>query len=203
MEIRLKFKSIAKAMLCILLSIVSISASATPWDDKKPEDVVATLDKKFAEGKYSAKGADTCLMCHKKSAVVMAIFDGVHGNPNVKASPMADLQCEACHGPLGNHNKGGKEPMITFGENSPVPAQKQNSVCMSCHNDSQRIAWKGNHHDNADVACASCHQVHTAKDPISDKANEVAICTQCHTQQKDRYAQTLSPSITVATDGVQ
>uniref|UniRef100_UPI0040476988 DmsE family decaheme c-type cytochrome n=1 Tax=Shewanella baltica TaxID=62322 RepID=UPI0040476988 len=184
MEIRLKFKSIAKAMLCILLSIVSISASATPWDDKKPEDVIATLDKKFAEGKYSAKGADTCLMCHKKSAVVMAIFDGVHGNPNVKASPMADLQCEACHGPLGNHNKGGKEPMITFGENSPVPAQKQNSVCMSCHNDSQRIAWKGNHHDNADVACASCHQVHTAKDPISDKANEVAICTQCHTQQK-------------------
>ena len=140
MEIRLKFKSIAKAMLCILLSIISISASATPWDDKKPEDVVATLDKKFAEGKYSAKGADTCLMCHKKSAVVMAIFDGVHGNPNVKASPMADLQCEACHGPLGNHNKGGKEPMITFGANSPVPAQKQNSVCMSCHNDSQRIA---------------------------------------------------------------
>ncbi|WP_252346028.1 hypothetical protein, partial [Shewanella indica] len=28
---------------------------------------------------------------------------------------MAGLQCEACHGPMGKHNRGGKEPMISFG----------------------------------------------------------------------------------------
>ncbi len=157
---------------------------SAPWDDQPPKEVEALLDKKFAEGKYSSKGADTCLMCHRKSPKVMELFDGVHGNADVKGSPMADLQCEACHGPLGSHNRGGKEPMITFGSNSPVPAEKQNSVCMSCHNDDERMAWSGNHHDNADVSCANCHQVHTGHDPIADRATEVAVCTNCHTQQK-------------------
>lgn len=67
MDIGLKFKSITQVMLAVMLSILSLSTLATPWDDKPPEEVVATLDKKFAEGKYSAKGADTCL--DRKSVV--------------------------------------------------------------------------------------------------------------------------------------
>nr|WP_258405097.1 DmsE family decaheme c-type cytochrome [Shewanella psychrotolerans] len=164
--------------------LFSITVMATPWDKTPAKEVEQILDEKFAQGQYSPKGADTCLMCHKKSQTVMALFDGVHGNAQVKGSPMADLQCEACHGPMGKHNKGGKEPMITFGANSPVPAFKQNSVCMSCHNDDKRMAWDGNHHDTADVACSDCHQVHTGHDPILDKTQEVDVCTTCHTQQK-------------------
>nr|WP_081953750.1 MULTISPECIES: DmsE family decaheme c-type cytochrome [Shewanella] len=172
------------AALIVLYPLLSVSIQATPWDKMPAEEVEQILDTKFAEGQYSPKGADSCLMCHRKSQEVMALFDGVHGDPQVKGSPMADLQCEACHGPMGKHNRGGKEPMITFGAQSPVPAAKQNSVCMSCHNDDKRMAWNGNHHDNADVACSDCHQVHTGHDPISDKAQEVAVCTSCHTQQK-------------------
>lgn len=171
-------------LLMLTTMAFCFNVMSAPWDDQPPKEVEALLDKKFAEGKYSSKGADTCLMCHRKSPKVMELFDGVHGNANVKGSPMADLQCEACHGPLGSHNRGGKEPMITFGSNSPVPADKQNSVCMSCHNDDERMAWSGNHHDNADVSCANCHQVHTGHDPIADRATEVAVCTSCHTQQK-------------------
>ncbi|MGS0679727.1 DmsE family decaheme c-type cytochrome [Shewanella sp. 125m-7] len=170
-------------LLLITLVALSTSVFSAPWDDQDPQEVEAILDKKFAEGQYSPKGADSCLMCHRKSDEVMALFDGVHGS-NAQGSPMADLQCEACHGPQGKHNRGGKEPMITFGSNSPVPAEKQNSVCMSCHNDDQRMAWQGNHHDNADVSCADCHQVHTGHDPIADRSTEVAVCTSCHTQQK-------------------
>lgn len=171
-------------LLVLTTMAFCFNVMSAPWDDQPPKEVEALLDKKFAEGKYSSKGADTCLMCHRKSPKVMELFDGVHGNADVKGSPMADLQCEACHGPLGSHNRGGKEPMITFGSNSPVPAEKQNSVCMSCHNDDERMAWSGNHHDNADVSCANCHQVHTGHDPITDRATEVAVCTNCHTQQK-------------------
>lgn len=171
-------------LLVLTTMAFCFNVMSAPWDDQPPKEVEALLDKKFAEGKYSSKGADTCLMCHRKSPKVMELFDGVHGNADVKGSPMADLQCEACHGPLGSHNRGGKEPMITFGSNSPVPAEKQNSVCMSCHNDDERMAWSGNHHDNADVSCANCHQVHTGHDPIADRATEVAVCTNCHTQQK-------------------
>lgn len=177
-------KPLFQGSFIAILMLLSINVMATPSDQQSALEVEQILDKKFAEGQYSSKGADSCLTCHRKSQTVMALFDGVHGSTTIKSSPMADLQCEACHGPMGKHNKGGKEPMITFGANSPVPPEKQNSVCMSCHNDDQRIAWNGNHHDTADVACADCHKVHTAYDPISDRAQEVAVCASCHAQQK-------------------
>ncbi|ABV36141.1 cytochrome c family protein [Shewanella sediminis HAW-EB3] len=179
-----RFKQKVPLFLLFALTTICFNILAAPWDDKDPAEVEAILDSKFVEGKYSSKGADSCLMCHRKSSDVMALFDGVHGNPDINGSPMADLQCEACHGPQGKHNRGGKEPMITFGADSPLPAQKQNSVCLSCHNDEQRMVWSGNHHDNADVSCSGCHLVHTGKDPISDRKREVEVCSSCHTQQK-------------------
>ena len=152
-------------MVSAILSLCfATSAAASKWDAKMtPDEVEATLDKKFAEGKYSPKGADSCLMCHRRSEKVMDIFKGVHGTIDSSKSPMAGLQCESCHGPQGNHNKGGNEPMIAFGPQSTLSAEKQNSVCMSCHQDDKRMAWNGGHHDNADVACASCHSVHVDK----------------------------------------
>ncbi len=172
-------------LLSAVLSLMATSAMAAKWDAKlTPAEVEATLDKKFAEGNYSPKGADSCLMCHKKSEKVMALFSGVHGAIESSKSPMAGLQCEACHGPMGQHQRGGNEPMITFGKDASLSAAKQNSVCMSCHQDDTRINWQGSHHDNADVACASCHSIHTAADPILTKQNEVEICSQCHTRQK-------------------
>lgn len=191
MKVTNKFKTLSMAVLPALMisAVLSLgfasTATASKWDAKMtPDEVEATLDRKFAEGKYSSKGADTCLMCHKKSEKVMDIFKGVHGSIDSSKSPMAGLQCEACHGPLGKHNKGGKEPMIAFGPDSTLSAEKQNSVCMSCHQDDKRMAWNGGHHDNADVACASCHSVHTDKDPVLSKNTEMEVCTSCHTKQK-------------------
>lgn len=176
--------AITAASCLLMVSAISPSYGAK-WDKTMtPDEVEASLDLKFSEGKYSPKGADTCLMCHGKEKKVTALFQGVHGDTNSSKSPMAGLQCEACHGPLGLHNRGGKEPMITFGEKSTLNTQKQNSVCMSCHTDTQRMAWTGGHHDNADIACASCHQVHTANDPVLSKETEIQVCTNCHTKQK-------------------
>lgn len=177
--------AISLAMSVVMSLCLAPSAHASKWDEKMtPKEVEATLDKKFAEGSYSPKGADSCLMCHKKSEKVMDLFKGVHGAIDSSKSPMAGLQCEACHGPMGNHNKGGNEPMITFGKQSTLSADKQNSVCMGCHQDDKRMSWNGGHHDNADVACASCHQVHVAKDPVLSKNTEMEVCTSCHTKQK-------------------
>lgn len=117
----------------------------------------------------------------------MDIFQGAHGDTKSSKSPMAGLQCEACHGPIGNHNrksKGGREPMITFVKGSSLSVEKQNSVCMGCHVDDKRMSWNGGHHDNADVACASCHSVHAANDPVLSKNTEIQVCTSCHTKQK-------------------
>lgn len=185
--IRLRFFQLS---ITVLLSAVILLASAShawaaKWDAKmSPQQVEAKLDEKFLAGKYSPKGADSCLMCHRKSEKVMDLFNSPHGMINSSNSPMAGLQCESCHGPMGQHNRGGNEPMITFGKGSTLAANKQNSVCMSCHQDDKRMDWYGGHHENADVACASCHNIHAKKDPVMSKMTEIAVCTSCHTKQK-------------------
>lgn len=50
----------------------------------------------------------------------MDLFKGVHGAIDSSKSPMAGLQCEACHGPMGKHNRGGNEPVIAFGPDSTL-----------------------------------------------------------------------------------
>lgn len=180
----------------VLLSVILTSAAqATPWKNLSSETLEATLVEKFATGKYSPKGADSCLMCHRKSVKIMAIFDGAHGLRSNNQSPMAGLQCEACHGPQGNHNKGGKEPMISFGPDSKLSASAQNSVCQGCHNDAQQMAWHSSTHNLEEVACSDCHQVHSAKDPVMDKLTVNDTCTSCHSKEKADMNKRSSPPL--------
>ncbi|WP_268239882.1 cytochrome c3 family protein, partial [Shewanella carassii] len=165
-------------MLSTMLLASTTLAHAAPWDDLGEAELEQVLTQKFSEGKYSPKGADSCLMCHKKDPKVMALFQGVHGVLDNSRSPMAGLQCEAghgpmaglqceaCHGPMGKHNRGGKEPMISFGPESKLSADSQNSVCLGCHNDPKQMAWHNSLHNLEQVACADCHQVHAAEDPM-------------------------------------
>ena len=171
-------------LCCGVIALFCVTAQATPWDKLSSDQLEQQLTKKFEQGLYSPKGADTCLMCHKKSEQVMAIFDGVHGNMSHSESPMAGLQCEACHGPMGKHNRGGKEPMISFGEDSKLSVSAQNSVCQGCHNDTEQMAWHNSSHNLADISCADCHQVHAAKDPALDRLSVNDTCTSCHTREK-------------------
>lgn len=146
------------------------------------------LDEKFAAGNYSRTGADQCLRCHDQTSEqnAMGIFKNIHGSRKQEGSPFQGLQCEACHGPAGEHTKSRlrdgeqREPMITFGRYSPVPAEKQNSVCVSCHKGSLDHAWQGSEHERADVPCASCHLVHQAHDPMQKAVSQLETCGTCH-----------------------
>ncbi|MBT1444845.1 DmsE family decaheme c-type cytochrome [Shewanella sp. JM162201] len=177
---------IKNALFFLLLGVgvfFSSISQADPWKEMPSEQLEKTLSDKFHGGEYSSKGADSCLACHKKSDAVMALFDGVHGDMNNPQSPMAGLQCEACHGPMGKHNRGGKEPMISFGADSSLDAASQNSVCLGCHQSTELMSWHGSAHNLDEVACASCHKVHAAKDPAFDKLAINASCTACHTKE--------------------
>lgn len=166
-----------------LLLFSQTIANATPWNDLTSEQLEQQLVQKFSEGKYSSKGADSCLMCHKKNKKVMAIFDSPHGIANSK-SPMTGLQCEACHGPQGQHNRGGKEPMIAFDANSKLSAESENSVCLGCHQDQKTHGWSSSIHNLEEVKCSACHQLHTAQDPAQQKQLVNEVCISCHTQKK-------------------
>ncbi|WP_298439234.1 DmsE family decaheme c-type cytochrome [uncultured Ferrimonas sp.] len=183
-----------RLFVALLLVSTSVGLSAAPWSQQDPQQVMATLTAKFEQGQYSKKGADSCLMCHKKNQKVMAIFDGVHGQANGN-SPMAGLQCEACHGPQGKHNRGGKEPMLDFGANASASVAAQNSVCMGCHQDAERMSWHASTHNMEEVTCASCHSVHAAQDPVLNPVTQNDTCLACHTEQKMKSHQRSSHPI--------
>ena len=124
---------------------------------------------------FSKKGADTCLSCHDDE-VTLAVFHTKHGQPADARSPFGkgQLQCEACHGPAGDHTKRVKKgetrpPVIRFGPDSEAPVAVQNGMCLNCHEKSMAASWHSGPHDAAQVACASCHDSHARKDPVLAK----------------------------------
>ncbi len=189
----------------LLLALAVISYAAEAWSETAQNDsnqavsvresaaaLEALLEKKFAEANYSRTGADQCMRCHDASSEhnAMGIFDNVHGRRDVPDSPFQSLQCEACHGPAGEHVKPrladgeSREPMISFGSHSLLSAEKQNSVCAGCHEEQMAQHWQGSVHERAGVACSSCHSVHTAEDPIRTRAEQTQVCGTCHQSQR-------------------
>jgi len=144
------------------------------------------------EPSYSRDGADTCLSCHETDATVLALFRGVHANPTDPNGPFGhgQLQCEACHGPSGDHTgrvRRGQErpsPGVVFGREGASPVEAQNDACLGCHAADTGFGWHGGAHDDNTVACADCHTLHTATDPVLVTATQPEVCFGCHQQQR-------------------
>jgi DmsE family decaheme c-type cytochrome len=167
------------------------------------EDTANTLTV-WKAGEYTRKGADTCIKCHDEDAdyPVFDIFKTKHGQRGDKRTPFASLQCEACHGPgvagveameealergghVGRVRPGQKRPpILNFGDKSDEPVEEQNAMCLACHQDDAHTDWKGSAHEAGDVACANCHRIHTADDPVLTKTDQPQVCYKCHQQQR-------------------
>ncbi|MDL0431291.1 DmsE family decaheme c-type cytochrome [Marinobacter sp. TBZ242] len=136
---------------------------------------------------YTAEGADTCLACHDENGEVpvMDIFKTPHAVPGDARTPFAQHQCESCHGPGAEHGKRlrfnqERPPIPAFGDNALWSKQKQNGICLDCHQRDQRMHWDGGTHERQDVACADCHQVHVTEDPVTVARREAEVCSDCH-----------------------
>ena len=155
---------------------------------------------------YSRNGADTCLGCHGDNEALMAVFRNPHGVPTDPRSPFgqAQLQCEACHGPGGEHAgrvRRGQErplPQVRFGSGSGTPVDVQNGMCLGCHAADAGPAWHASAHDDNELACADCHQSHVAHDPVVQVATQPGICFECHTEKR---SQVLKPYAHPLADG--
>jgi DmsE family decaheme c-type cytochrome len=175
------------ATVALLLGGVmhAFSADAPPKADRSSH----------TDSPFSPHGADTCLGCHN-NATVTGLFRTKHASPNDPAGPFGHggLQCEACHGPGGAHVKAGGGPlagMIDFGPKASAPATKQNAQCLSCHQSNAAHNWASSAHAANGVACASCHQLHLAKDPVQTVATQIEVCATCHQAQ---HSDLLKPS---------
>jgi len=143
---------------------------------------------------YTEKGADTCLSCHEPESdspgfSTAAIFKTAHaqrGNPHAPFGK-GNLQCEACHGPGGRHASQGSDKKATinsFKSTSFLTVQQRNDTCLGCHQDQTRTAWHGGVHDRSQLACTSCHQMHTDHDAVRDKVTQGDVCFTCHKQER-------------------
>jgi DmsE family decaheme c-type cytochrome len=137
-----------------------------------------------------------CTKCHDASEIkpVLAIYQTKHGVKGDSRTP----SCQSCHGDSEDHvkNTAGKAtrnmPDVVFGTKrgssgayAPSETKAQNAACLSCHNkDLKRTHWAGGAHQVGDVACASCHELHTAHDKVRDKQTQPEVCFACHKEQR-------------------
>ena len=166
-----------------LWTIVAVIAtgSASPTLAAEGDEVVP----------YSRSGADTCLGCHDDSAKVLSIFQNKHAQRGDDRAPFGEggLQCEACHGPGGNHSRRprrGEEraSMPYWGHASTASTAELNGVCLNCHQNHVGLKWEGSAHNVEDLECSDCHDVHAAKDPMLRAVTSSDVCGSCHLQQK-------------------
>ncbi|MDE2112066.1 MAG: DmsE family decaheme c-type cytochrome [Alphaproteobacteria bacterium] len=173
--------------------MVGAAGSATAADAPHNKAVrTAAISTSEADGAaaplYSERGTATCMQCHNQAPVsdILKTPHAVKGDVN---SPFGQHGCESCHGPSDAHVSGfakGKpaEPAVVFNGPKASPVSERNKVCLACHQDAQRMDWVGSAHQNANVACVSCHTIHVAKDPVLVKATQAEKCFSCHAQQR-------------------
>mgnify|MGYP001205267927 CR=1 FL=1 len=140
---------------------------------------------------YSRTGADTCLSCHggDDSEHLLAIFDGPHAVAADARTPFGSTQCEACHGPGGDHAKRlrfgqTRPPIPAFGPQALWSKRRQDQLCLDCHRGAERRFWEGGAHQRHEVGCADCHRLHVRRDPVTVTETQPEVCTTCHSKQR-------------------
>jgi DmsE family decaheme c-type cytochrome len=144
--------------------------------------------------KVTAKPSDAidkdtvCTRCHDEgeNKPVLSIAQTAHGNKADSRTP----SCQSCHGESEKHLKAKTAaPDVSFGTRKgsfePNTANDQNLACLTCHaKDPTRTHWQGGAHQVANVACTSCHVIHTAHDKVRDKKTQPEVCFTCHQGQR-------------------
>jgi DmsE family decaheme c-type cytochrome len=130
------------------------------------------------------EAAADCLGCHAASAdqPVHSILQTIHG----RVSTGGNRGCASCHGDSIKH---GEQPVhvpptISFGPRWPSTAEEQVTSCRNCHSSGKQMLWSGSVHDDEDLTCTSCHQLHTQNDAVLDERTQADTCYQCHARQR-------------------
>lgn len=159
---------------CILALGVNFAAHAAE-EKQAPADVIF-------------KGDAKCTRCHDENdnAPVFAIGKTKHG----VAADGRNIGCVGCHGDSRDHSENPQglkdRPKVdrSFLKNSATPVAERNAACLGCHEGGNRMHWASSQHASADLACTSCHKVHTQHDKVRDKTTQGEVCFDCHKQQR-------------------
>jgi DmsE family decaheme c-type cytochrome len=162
-------------LLAFALFAALFAGAAAAQDKPARKDMVLNGDAK-------------CTRCHNEGDdfPVLAIGKTKHGT-------MADARtptCTSCHGESDSHvNKPSSaterpRPDRSFGKHSKTPMEERSATCLTCHQGGKRIHWQSSMHSSREVACSSCHQVHTQHDRVRDRVEQMDVCFACHKEQR-------------------
>lgn len=133
---------------------------------------------------------EICLDCHQAThpEAVSNIMSSQHGE--LFLQDFDGGGCHSCHGSSEQHIKNPKanSPDVVFAsedskENAHEKSQSNNKMCLGCHQQAQFSHWQGSLHEQADLSCTDCHQLHQVQSPNLLSAPVQSLCTHCHTQQ--------------------
>jgi DmsE family decaheme c-type cytochrome len=145
-------------------------------------------EKEKARPDMVQKGDAVCTRCHNEGDEfpVLAIGKTKHGTMADGRTPT----CTSCHGESNLHvnrppdAKERPKPDRSFGKNSKTPMEQRSAACLTCHQSSKRMDWQMSAHASRDVACSSCHLIHSGHDPVRDKLQQPQTCFTCHKEQR-------------------
>ncbi|THF63573.1 DmsE family decaheme c-type cytochrome [Pseudothauera nasutitermitis] len=165
--------------LCVSAFFLSTAYAAEKGDD----DLILRGDAQCTSCHDDADDSKPTMLELRPS--VLAIGKTRHGVTADGRTPT----CTDCHGESEshlNHKGSGKPPKpdLWFGKNTDTPALLRNESCLSCHQGGKHINWQSSVHANSDVACTSCHKVHTDHDKVRDKKAQTEVCFACHKEQR-------------------
>ena len=182
----LKMHSSNRIRLPVLWFRLRLQTSVLPDMAPPPLDMAAA----------SMKKDGICTKCHDESETkpILAIYQTKHG---VKADSRTP-NCQSCHGESEKHlhgdpnQKGALHPMFFLAqkEERPVPSrpatQQYRMMPVSPATTRMQTVRTGReaHTRAAIVACASCHEIHTAHDKVRDKRTQPEVCFTCHKEQR-------------------
>jgi DmsE family decaheme c-type cytochrome len=162
-----------------------IGANApTPVVAKKP---AVKAEVKGGVGDAYMVGSDKCATCHADQT---AEFNKTLMGRLNKTTRKGQFECENCHGPGSAHVAAGGGRgvggMNGFHPQTAEEIERDNGICLTCHEKGERTAWHGSMHEQRGLACTSCHSVMRNITPKHNLAKTTTqeVCYQCHKLQR-------------------
>jgi DmsE family decaheme c-type cytochrome len=142
-----------------------------------------------AKAQVAAKALEAdkvCTVCHDENwrTPVLSIYQTRHG---VKADERTP-GCQTCHGASAGHLQQGPgtAPDVVF-KKGPFEVSDERTradQCLTCHRGKARTNWDGSPHQNNQLACNNCHQVHAPADRVLVRKTQTEVCFTCHKEQR-------------------
>ena len=179
-------------VLCAFIAGMGMAGSLMAAGNELPELGGNAAAKSAAA--YSAKASlnkdAICTRCHDESetAPILSLYQTKHGVRGDSRTP----NCQTCHGESEKHlkgdpaDKGRAAPDVIFkkGTYALSDDKTRSDQCLTCHKGTARTNWDGSQHQRNQMACNSCHTIHSPVDKVRDKKTQTDVCFTCHKEQR-------------------